>query len=668
MVMPSTLSGLPDNPPNQAVLTQDKFDRGVITLIDQSKLPRNALKEGVNIKLAEDGAPMVRDGIDWYGTAADPAHEIEGAEMYAASDGSIHLIKVVNGIVYRSTNDGLNWSTCTGGAFTPGKDVGFLQANTYMYIFNGWDNIVRYSGSTTLSVYTALSSPTPVSLTKTGLAGTAYTYRYRVSAVNDIGYTQASTALTIQTDRTRATFDGSNRTTFTWNAVVGAIRYDIYVGQTAGEEVYLDSVDASALTYIDQGQSVEQITGEVPEQNTTQGPRVGDMAMVGTRIYATRDRDFSNRVWISAAGKYIGYFSSAYDATYIDLPTRDNPTKPVKVVDYRDGKGTPLATVWCDSPDGLGCIWQGTLESFTVGDVTFPVPNFYKLPGSRGTSAPGSVVNVLNDYMYFNLQAFYNLGSRAQFLNLLSTDEASANIRPNILNIKTSAASGIASHFQNAKVYMSVPYNSELNNYTIVFDTERKAWLPQAFDKGFKRFFNYTDQYGDIRLLCWKPGDSRLSEISPDIRGDYGQPITTSLITGLRHVNERNRFDFMWIDNAEVEFANSRGTLMIELSGITREDGYRRLGDPMYIRPSRVKRSWTTGKWTTHKWTDVESAVVSYSEPSLKRFFGVNEDINAYQYRVSTNTLDAQYILRTLQVVGTASDGGLPPDWELFTE
>ena len=76
MVMPSNLSGLPDNPPSQAVLTQDKFDRGVITLIDQSKLPRNALKEGVNIKLAEDGAPMVRDGIDWYGTAADPAHEI----------------------------------------------------------------------------------------------------------------------------------------------------------------------------------------------------------------------------------------------------------------------------------------------------------------------------------------------------------------------------------------------------------------------------------------------------------------------------------------------------------------------------------------------------------------------------------------------------------------
>lgn len=663
----ATVTGLPDNPPAQIILTQDKFDRGVISLIDQSKLPRNALKEATNIFLAEDGAPTLRPGLDWYGTAPS-AFAIDGADFYVTATGAIHLIVVANGSVYTSTNDGLTWALCTGGTFTVGKKVQMVQAADYLYMYNGWDNIIRYDGSTTLQTYTALSAPSGISLTKTGLGGTTYTYRYRVAAVNDIGYTQASTALTIQTDRTRDTFDASNKTTFTWGAVVGAVRYDIYVGQIAGEEVYLDSVEGQAtVTYVDDGRAIEQITSVAPDTNTTQGPRVGDLSLVGTRLYGTKDRDYPARVWISAAGRYIGKFSSAYDATYIDLPD-GRQFKPNKTEDYRDGKGTPLATVWCDSVDGRGCIWQGTLESFTVGDVTFPVPNFYKLPGSRGTSAPGSVVNVLNDYMYYNTQAFYNLGSRAQYLNLLSTDESSANIRPDVKNITQSASDKIASHFQDAKVYFSVPYQSDVNNATIIFDTERKAWLPRAFDVGFERFFAYTSNDGNRHLLAWKPGDTTLTEISENSRGDYGVPFESSLLTGLRHVNEKNRFEFMWTEEAEVEFASPRGLMQVEISGITREDGFRRLGEVMNIQPSRRKYSWTTHTWGDHVWTDTDTEVVSYSEPSMKRFWAINEDLNAYQYRVQTNTIDANYILRTLQVHGTPSEGGKPPDWEIFPE
>lgn len=664
----AAVTGLPDNPPAQIFLTQDKFDRGVITLVDQSKLPRNALKELVNGWLAEDGAPTIRPGLDWYGTAPS-AFTIDGADFFVTSTDAIHLIVVAGGNVYISTNNGQTWATGTGGTFTAGKKVHMIQANSFLYMFNGWDNIIRYDGTTTLQTYTALSSPSGVSLTKTGLGGTTYTYRYRVAAVNDIGYTQASTAMTIQVDRTRDSFDASNKTTFTWAAVPGAVRYDIYVGQIAGEEVYIDSVEGNAtVSYIDAGQSVEQITSVAPDTNTTQGPRVGDLELIGTRLYGTRDRDFPYRVWISGAGRYIGYFSSAYDATYVDLQ-KGGQFKPMKVEDYRDGKGTPLATVWCNSADGKGCVWQGTLESFTVGDDTFPVPNFYKLPGSRGTPAPDSVVNVLNDYMYFNQQAFYNLGSRAQFLNLLSTDESSANIRPSVKTITPSAVSKIAAHFQDAKVYFSVPYNgSTVNNATIIFDTERKAWNPQAFDKGFERFFSYTDTSGTPHLLAWKPNDVRLTEISENFRGDYGAPIMTSLQTGLRHVNEKNRFDWLWVEEAEVEFAQPRGSMTIELSGITREDGYRLLGQPKVIQPATTKYSWTTHAWGDHIWTDTSITAQSYSEPSMKRFFSVNEALNAYQYRVQTSSLQSQYILRTLQVHGTADEGGKPPEWELFDD
>lgn len=660
----SLLAGISDNPPPIATLGQDKFDRGVISLIDESKLPRNALKEADNITLTEDGAPKPRPGVDWFGVAPTE-HGIDGADMFVASDDSTHLLLVSNGTVYRSLDNGQTWDTCTGGTFTAGKKVRMEQANNFGYLFNGYDNIIRYNGTTTLATYTAISSPVGNVPTKTGLPATTYTYRYRVSAVNDIGYTVASPAQVIQVDRQRDGWNDTNFVTFTWSAVTGAVRYDIYVGQIAGEEVYIDSVEGQATTtYIDKGAAVEQVAVVAPDSNTTQGPRAADMAMIGTRLYATADRDFPYRVWISGAGRFVGQFSSAYDATYIDLQ-KGGQFKPVKVEDYRDGKGTPLATVWCKSKDGRGCIWQGSLDSLTVGTITFPVPNFYRLPGSRGTDAPDSVVNVLNDYMYYNSQAFYNLGSRAQFLNLLSTDESSANIRPDIQRIRQSASSKICAHFQDAKVYFSVPVGSDENSRTIIFDTERKAWLPNGFTVGFQRFFNYTDTSGNHHLLCWKPGDFRLSEISRDIQGDYGVPFKTSLITGLMHINPKNRFEFLWCEEGEIEFAQPSGEITIELSGITRGEGFRKL-DSRTIKPGATKRSWTLAGWTTHRWTDTTVSAISYSEPSTKRYFNVQEDINAYQYRVTTYSLLADYILRTLQINGTATATGKPREWELF--
>ena len=214
---------VPDSPPRPIVITQDKFDRGVITLIDQTKLPRNALKELENGLLGEDGAPMVRPGLAWYATAAS-ADSIDGGDFFVDSSDDIHLLKVAGGTVYRSLDDGLNWSACTGATLTADKKVSMIQAREFMYIFNGWDNIVRYDGTTVLDTYTSLPAPTGSSATKTGLSGTTYTYRYRVSAVNDVGFTDASAAVTESVGLTRDSWDATNKVTFTWTQVTGAVR------------------------------------------------------------------------------------------------------------------------------------------------------------------------------------------------------------------------------------------------------------------------------------------------------------------------------------------------------------------------------------------------------------------------------------------------------------
>lgn len=700
MVMQYKATSIPSQPPNPRPITQQKFDRGVISLVSPANLPPNALVRADNMILEEDGRPKQRPGTNWYGTTLPAA--LDGGDFFTATDESVHLIAIAGGTVYRSLDDGITWDTCTGGSFTVGQKVRSLQIDNVLYMYDKQDYTLRYTGDITLVVSTPLLTPANPNTTITGLAGTdVVTYTYTISGVNEVGYTPASSlSYTAQTnvvavDRDRSSWDDTNYVTLTWlkgladfngNGVIDAtdaallaastgpfpIRYDIYLSVNGGESQYMDSVDTSGIagnqtvTYVDKGQSPQFSSVLAPTENTTAGLRVGDMCLVSTRLFATDDMDFPFRVWISGEGVDIGKFSSAFSGTFIDLQ-EGGQYRPVKVEDYRDGKGTPFATVWRKSVDGRGDIWQGTIDTFTVGDTSFPVPNFYKLPGSRGTNAPDSVVNVLNDYYYYNQQAFYNLGSRAQFLNLLSTDESSANIRPDVRSITATASANITAYFFEAKVYFSVPASSDVNNRIILYDTERRAWLPKAFDFGVERFLQYTDTHGGLHLLCWKPGDSRFSEISEAIKGDYGEAFVTDMLTGHVYVNFKNRFDFLWMEEGEFELSDVDGDIDIELLGLTREDGYATIDTVSLTRPT-APVGWTRGAWTKHAWSaGSRTAITSYSEPTTKRYFNVQQDVNFYQYHITSNDVNARYIVRTLQVNGTDTDAGKPREWEMLS-
>lgn len=647
--------------PDPEYLTLDNFKRGVITLIDKSRLPKNALEEADNLFLVEDGQPSPRPGVDWYGNEVPNASAIQGADYYDA-DGDIHLVVVAGGVVYRSTDNGEVWSTCSGATLDTTAKVNMNQNDSYLYLTNGVDNIVRYDGSTTLQTYTALTTPSAPSITKTNLAGTGYNFYYKVSAVSSVGYTGVSPESTaVQTNLNRSSWSVTNYVTLTMGALqTGQTRYDVYISEDNLTYYYLGST--TNTTYVDDGSALVNPAITAPTVNTTQGPRVAELTNVGSRMYGVRDADNRYRIWYSGTGATAGSFAPGASAGYLDW-SEGGKYIPVKVEDYRDGKGTPYATVWCKSADGQGCILQMSLDDYTVGDVTVTIPAAYKLPGSRGTPAPGSVVNVLNDYMFYNSQAFYNLGSRAQFLNLLSTDESSANIRPSIKAITATAEEGICSVYYDAKVYFSVPYGDTVNNHVAIFDTERKAWLPKAFTIGFNRMFRYTDTNGIHRLLAYKDGDTTLSEISSSIQGDYREPFTTSLVTGLYPV-AKNRFEFQWLEEGEVEFSNPQGTINIELLGIERSRGFATT-NTQSIDSNLTTTGWDSFAWDTTAWDDTSEALEAFSESSVKRYFNVQKELNAIQWRITTNTLDGNYVLRTLQTWGTATLAGKPRSWKL---
>lgn len=650
--------------PNPDYLTLQNFSRGVITLIDKSRLPKNALEEAINIFLVEDGQPSIRPGVDWFGVEVPNAAEIDGAEYYDTGTAS-HLVVVAGGNVYRSTDDAATWDLCSGGTLTSGEKAEMNQNGGFLYITTGADAILRYNGTTTLQTYSALDDPAAPSVAKTGLGATTYRYYYKVSAVNQVGFSEASTSDDIQVSLTRDAWDPTtNFVTVTGTVDTDSTRVDFYISEDNVDFFYVgSSIPVSgAYTFKDDGSAPIIPSTQAPTENTTTGPSIEELINVGGRQYGVRDRDNKYRIWFTGTGIYSGAFSNSYDGGYLDWQ-EGGKFIPVKVVDYRDGKGTPYATVWCKSADGQGSIIQMTIESLTIEDITISVPSAYQLPGSRGCPAPASVVNVLDDYYFYNSQAFYNLGSRAEKLNLLSTDEESSNIRPSVKRINKAAEEGICSVYYDAKVYFSVPYGTAHNSHVCVYDTERKAWLPEAFDIGFKKFLRYTDASKNQKLLAIKPGDARLSEISTGIRGDYGEAFSTSLKTGLYSTAD-NRFEFQWTEEGEIELSNPQGAVNVELSGIERTRGYSAVNTET-ITTRLINSGHSTFEHSTMLHSDTSLAVEAYSESSVKRYFNVQKELNAVQWIITTNTLDAFYILRTLQTWGTVTQAGKPRTWRI---
>jgi hypothetical protein len=76
--------------PKPDYLTLANFKKGVISLIDKSRLPKDALEQADNIFLVEDGQPSVRPGVNWFGTAPS--------------------VSAIDGFDYWSSGRSRNWS------------------------------------------------------------------------------------------------------------------------------------------------------------------------------------------------------------------------------------------------------------------------------------------------------------------------------------------------------------------------------------------------------------------------------------------------------------------------------------------------------------------------------------------------------------------------------
>ena len=642
----------------EMTINLDNFKGGVNRLLAEARLAPNEAKYAQNLMQVEDGLWKPRWGTDYYGV--DFGAVPDGAQEFLKSDGTTELIVIANGNAYKSTNGGAK-TEITGATFTAGYQCYFLQIGGKLYISNGYDSLARYDGST-LTTYTSLDAPTGLSasLVASGLTSGTYTYWAEVTAMNDVGETVGSTEASITTNKVRDSWIvTTDKVTWSWNSVVGATRYQVYIADQQGYESLLTSTTNTNFT--DDGSLALNPYVVPPLQNTTTAPKFKSMCVSGNRMWATNDASSPYTVYFSGTGQFMGIFSDFYGGGWINLEKGGRET-PTKVIHYQSGQGTGMATVLCKTPEGRGAVWQISISSATVGDTTFSVPSAVKVVGSFGTDSILGAVATNNDIIFPNRRGVYSLGPEKNYYGLLRTNELSVRIRPYVRSLTGSLLSGIAGYFYDSKVFLSVPTSSSYNNRTIVYDTERLNWSVD-WDIGCKQYLEYTDTAGVNHFLMVPNTGNKLIELSENIRGDLGQPFSTDYTSGRMPMAKLWK-DFSKISKVYVKFGNPRGTIGVEISGSEKNKPFSSLGSATISSQS----SYTGIGYDLMgdiEMGDSDGVPTTYSDSSDPHYINIRKKLRDIQFRITSNSYDADYTLQGFIVEGNFIKSKPPSGWKI---
>lgn len=647
---------LPASRTKEVFIEIKDFRGGTNTLISERRLDKKFATESVNLIQADDGIWKTRPGTNYYGQAIAGETSIDGATEFLKDDGTKELIAISGGVAYKST-DGGSWTEITGATFTAGERPFFLQIGGRLYIATGADTLAYYDG-TELLTYAAILAPNAPTGTLTTLTSGSFANYYRIVAVNDIGFTEPSASLSKPTNKQRGTWTSTEKIALAWDAVAGANGYQVFWGEFDGQETFLTSV--STNSWDDDGSIVANPYVETPDDNTTGAPRFRSMEVSGNRIWATYDPDNEYRVYFSGTGQYVGFFSPFYGGGYIDLE-KGGRNKPVSAVHFRTGKGDPIITVLCSSPDGYGTIFQIELTAATVGDTTFTVPAAYKVVGSIGGSAPFGVVKSSDNVLFLNKQGVFALRNKAQIFNVLSTDDLSAPIRDQLEGLNSLSIESSCGYYKPPVAYFSVPKGST-NDHTVLFDFERNNWN-WAWNIGFKQFLEYTESSGFVRFLAVPTSGNRLVEISEMYSSDLGEAFSQSYISTLIPVS-KDITDQAKIRNAVFTIGEFYGTVTCEVLGIGKDQNIVSIGSETKESANTLSTSgWGDDLFSDFLFSDTGDVPTTSTQPVTQINVKVNKKVYALQYHVYSNTANSSFKLLEIQSKGTLIPSRAPSSW-----
>lgn len=656
------------------------FSGGSNNLVDEARMPTKFAVQSNNMMQVQNGLWKTRWGTNGYGQ--DLPASPDGAQEYVKADGTTELIAIANGVAYKST-DGGTWSSISGATFTAGVQCYFMQLggydssnvfHNYLYIANGTDVLARYDGSS-LTTYSSLSAPANLAASRvaSGLLSGVHTYYGQVTALNAVGETVGSSEVSITVNKTRENWEvSSDVVAWSWNAVSGATKYQLYVSDTQGYESLLTSTDATSFN--DNGALVINPYVQVPYDNTTTAPKFTSMATSNNRIFATNNTNDMYKVYFSGTGRNIGAFSDFFGGGWINLE-RGGKEIPIAVKHYQSGTGEGRATVLCKTSNGQGAVWQINIISATVGGTSFSIPSAAKVVGSFGSESQLGVVQSTNDLGFPNRKGWFFLGAQVNYFGILRTKEASSNIRPYWRSLVGSQISGICAYFYDAKIFISVPSSSSGNDRMIVYDEERGNWSVD-WSLGAKQFFEYTDTQGNTHFLYIPTTGTKLIELSESYLNDSGAAFNQSYLSPLIPVG-KDKTNIMSLISGVVELGRPQGAVTFQLLGIGKNNSFSTIGtktinnfgsntgigsdlfSDFFFTSTNDNSSGGAGAWAI-TFTDTPS---SFTQATDKKAIRKRAKLYAIQFKVFSTTANTSFTINSLQAKGRLIKSRIPSAW-----
>lgn len=655
-------------------ITIDEFKKGTITLVDVGRLPIDAVTYSQNMMQGQDGVWKPRHGTKNYGESLTSTPSGMYAAVVYNTDGTNtnYLFTMDNGTL-KYCKDGGAWTAITGKTWnTAATQTVMLQVQGLLYITNSLDDLSFVDLSNmTVTTYTALGQPgTLTGVASSSLAATPTNYNvyYTITAVNAVGETAASMyvngayssagEITIAVNNTRSNWTkGTDYTTLGWAAVTGAVSYNIYYSSLYEQEVYIDST--TATSYVDYGQTTPNPFQIAPSTDGTAGPPFSLVRWSDNRMWFTGVTTHPYRVYFSATGVNLTSLNPGYGGGWFDL-NLGGDEKVMDVQHYRSGTGTQMAVIFTTSPKGGGSVWFCQLGTQTAGNITATVPSLLSQHTVGTTSIRGAVM-AANNVFYPSILGFQSIGSAPNIINVISTTDVSAVIRPTVQGVIQSYADSICGIYFYGRIYWSVPFGTTENNQIWILDLERQCWTI-AWDIGVTQFETYTDNLGKLHLLGIPTGGTNIIEFSKSYTNDNGTPFTTDIQSGLIY-GDPYHFGFDWIQYAYVELGRPEGEITFNIYGSRPNSPNKLIGSLTFSGSEYVADGLGFDKLGSIPLGQTGGTPSTVQAESIKKVISVNSILNYWQWEITSSDPSQHYDILELGFIGMPVSIGPPATW-----
>jgi len=479
--------------------------KGLNLLLRPTELGRDEYQTGDNIMLVGSGVPTGRWGTSLYFTA-NATGTIRGLSTFINTKTSDNQLIALTDQGYLCKKNGTSSDVISGVSFPSGSVVRSEQLGGKTYFVSKDHSSISYDGSS-LSIYATLGVPTGLSATNYSGATGAYSYSYKVTAVNDVGETTPSTAFVLTGLPQNLS---STQVRLFWTGVSGANNYQVYRG-SAGDETFLNAVNASTTTYVDSGEEASLII-QPPLTNTTAGPKSEMIIKYKDRLLIIDSAD-PNKVLISGRYPYHFMFNWVDGGGYVYI----DPDSGDDITGLAVQPGADRIIVYKNYSH-----YAVELATVQIGNFLVLDPVYQPISTSVGACNPDVVKTVENDTFYFGRKGLYVTGFEPNFLNLIRTNEVSARIRPYLELLNDDDYKTACAFYVDNKYILSFPKRKEC----VVYDRERGAFVGiWKTPFGISKMLKYTDSTGTERYVVGSYNDNKVYYFNSAVNTDNGTAI-----------------------------------------------------------------------------------------------------------------------------------------------